>query len=230
MARPTANPASKATGLPQCRHGLFTLFTVSLPAFLFTVFTVDRVNRVSSSPRSLGPWGWGRLTPERQALPVVLALPGAVDRGQEGKSLSRCGRSAIGLPVVALPMVPACAWLRSPSSQTAKGRTPFAGRLGLGGCEGPRQTVKPCPDFQPCRWFRLAQCGRPLAGGEAFSRCGRSAWFRLARGFDHRPARPPRAGLLSPVTWALVDVKARARPSSPARISSLADGSGLPVR
>jgi len=41
--------------------------------------------------------------------------------------------------------------------------------------------------------------------------------FRLARGFDHCQARPPRAGLLSPVAWALVDVKARARPSSPAR-------------
>jgi len=153
MARPTANPASKATGLPQCRHGLFTLFTVSLPAFLFTVFTVDRVSRVSSSPRSLGPWwiGKARARPSSPARISSLAdgsgLPGAVDRGQEGKSLSRCGRSA---------------------------------------------------------------------------------WFRLARGFDHRPARPPRAGLLSPVAWALVDVKARARPSSPARISSLADGSGLP--
>ncbi|MCX7111449.1 MAG: hypothetical protein NTX45_15245 [Proteobacteria bacterium] len=57
------------------------------------------------------------------ALPMVPALPGAVDRGQEVKSQ----------PVRSLGMVPACPWLRSPSSQTAKGRTPFAGRLGLGG-------------------------------------------------------------------------------------------------
>jgi hypothetical protein len=40
----------------------------------------------------------------------------AVDSGQEGKS--QPGRS--------LGMVPACPWLRSPSSQTAKGRIPLA--------------------------------------------------------------------------------------------------------
>ena len=73
----------------------------------------------------------GRLAPDRQALPVVLSAcparsgrPVPVAHAVLGVGMLADGE---GLPVVlALFEVPACPWLRSPSSQTAKGRTPFA--------------------------------------------------------------------------------------------------------
>ncbi|MEI7870101.1 MAG: hypothetical protein WCI11_19635 [Candidatus Methylumidiphilus sp.] len=93
----------------------------------------------------------GRPAPDRQALPVVLSAIGLPCPWccRQSACPARSGRpvpvahavlgvgmlaDGEGLPVVlALFEVPACPWLRSPSSQTAKGRTPLAGRLGLGG-------------------------------------------------------------------------------------------------
>ena len=62
-------------------------------------------------------------------------LPGATDRGQEGKSQ----------PVRSLGMVPGYPWLRSPSNQTVKGKIPFASPVALTGLEGSCQIVEPCP-------------------------------------------------------------------------------------
>ena len=106
----------------------------------------------------------------------------------------------------------------------------------------------------PCRSLMLCLVSVCWQMVKACPWCWPCLRFRLARGFDHCQARPPRAGLLSPVAWALVDVKARARPSSPARgaignrlalpdregpcrslmlclvsVCMLADGEGLPV-